>query len=123
MMPGTHEYVSQPLSPHVLPRWCSSSLNRPDSTRASYSAMGPWAFSGSAVESELIRTSPALACHVTYTPWRPAHTLGTRLGPIAQRWRGAALAHPLLVAAEHPPLVLFFCSPNTSFASAAVVSG
>lgn len=40
----------------MMLRWCSSSRNRPDSTRASYSAMGPWVRSGSSVASVRIST-------------------------------------------------------------------
>lgn len=41
----------------VILLWCSSSLNRPDSTRASYSAIGPWVLPGSG-ESVVISACP-----------------------------------------------------------------
>jgi hypothetical protein len=41
MMPGLDQYAAMAQFPARVPLWCSSSLNRPDSTRASYSAMGP----------------------------------------------------------------------------------
>jgi hypothetical protein len=50
-MPGRHQYGSDSKSSGIILLWCSSSLSRPDSTCASYSFMGPWTLSASAVES------------------------------------------------------------------------
>jgi hypothetical protein len=46
----------------IILLWCSSSLNRPDSTRASYSFIGPWILSASAVETERVNMSFAVSC-------------------------------------------------------------
>lgn len=51
MIPDIHQLAAMPSIPGLVPLWWSSSLNRPDSTRASYSAMGPWDLSMSWVET------------------------------------------------------------------------
>lgn len=52
-----HAVKRQVWSIDSVPLWCSSSLSRPDSTRASYSAIGPWVLAGSG-ESALISAFP-----------------------------------------------------------------
>jgi len=72
MIPSTRSTgISISRPGFILPRWCSSSRNRPDATRASYSAMGP--------------------CVSTHCSWPAAATISTRpycsLGHVHQQNR------------------------------------
>ena len=81
MMPGLVSLcMLLPSRMDVVLLWCSSSRNRPELTRSSYSAMGPYVFSGSFSESALISITRLNNFYLTYTPAQLAHILYAQLG-------------------------------------------
>lgn len=92
--------------------WCSSSLSRPESTRASYSAIGPWAVSESD-ESALHQHLLSGSIPPTYMPALPVRILWRSVLAPVQRtveqllydWRiqpGLALLFP---SSAHNPYI------------------
>jgi hypothetical protein len=91
----------------IILLWCSSSFNRPDSTRASYSFIGPWILSVSAVETGKVSMSFAVLCtsyiHSFATCAYPLVAMGTdrATAPIGARaltvWPRALLPALMLI--------------------------
>lgn len=113
MMSVQHEYFPQLRASYAILLWCSSSLNRPLSTRASYSAIGPCVLSGLSVETAPLAHAVSFCAYPTYTPLRPAHTLSYQPELIAQQWQEAGLSRSSHASVHHQRShSSFSCNPN-----------